>query len=323
MYENRQYNKPAKVEYEGILEKHRNKSPTADKKFFEWCVQNSEKYNSYHKMGEALGLKGKTFEKLCNKNGVFLIFDPKAKNTPKPYQDKEWLYQQKIVFNKTNEEIANEFGWTKRVVEKWVQIFGFGNRDYKNEKKLSEKQISLIKGSILGDGHIAQNNSFIVSHAENQKDYLFWKYKILEDACSSSPSYYEKKKKYFSNGNTYDCLPYYRFNTRLLSCLVPIKDTPRIEIIKNLDELGVSVWFLDDASREMCNWRLCVAALSEEEKEATIEKLNDFGVSSHLCKDTRYLFINAESSRKIDEVILRNIPNDLDVIQYKILNKRR
>lgn len=323
MFESRQYNRPSKIEYEGVLEKHGNKSPTADSKFLNWCAKESEKYESYYDMGEQLGLDGRAFKKLCNRNGVELVFNPKARTTPKLYQNKDWLYNQKIILGKSNGEIADEFGWTKRVIEKWVQLFCLGARDFKKEKTLSPLQISLIKGSILGDGHIAENNSFIVSHAEDQKEYLFWKYEILKDVCSSPPAYYQGQKKYFLGDRVYDCKPWYRFNTRLLNCLGNIKNIPKTKIISDLDDLGVAIWFLDDGNREECNWRLCFAALGNEEKEKTIEALERRGIFSHLCKDTRYLFVNAEGSRKLDEIILRNVPKELDIIRTKIFDKRR
>jgi len=35
-------------------------------------------------------------------------------------------------------------------------------------------------------------------------------------------------------------------------------------------------------------------------------------------KDVRYIRFDAPSSRKIDKIILNNIPNNLDIIKYKI-----
>ena len=39
-------------------------------------------------------------------------------------------------------------------------------------------------------------------------------------------------------------------------------------------------------------------------------------------KDDRYIGFGIEDSKKIDAIILRNIPNDLDVVQYKIVDKK-
>ena len=36
----------------------------------------------------------------------------------------------------------------------------------------------------------------------------------------------------------------------------------------------------------------------------------------------RYLLFNSTSSRKIDTLILKYIPNELDIIKYKILDKK-
>ena len=51
-----------------------------------------------------------------------------------------------------------------------------------------------------------------------------------------------------------------------------------------------------------------------------LDKLFEMGFSSaHLSKhDPRYLRFNAEDSRGLDKIILSEIPNDLDIIRYKI-----
>lgn len=46
------YNKPALVEYDGILQKNRNKRPTCDQAFLDWCKENSIKFSSYEDMGK-------------------------------------------------------------------------------------------------------------------------------------------------------------------------------------------------------------------------------------------------------------------------------
>ena len=40
-------------------------------------------------------------------------------------------------------------------------------------------------------------------------------------------------------------------------------------------------------------------------------------------KNKRYIRFTNEASRKIDSMILRNIPNDLDIIKYKIDKERK
>ncbi len=234
------------------------------------------------------------------------------------YRNREWLETQKITLNKTNAQIAKEFGFTERVVEKWVGIYGFGNRKYKFLKHLTTEQIQLIEASLLGDGHISQNLSFIVSHNEQQKDYLFWKFRLLENLCSHAPTYYPGKEKEVRGQRVFE-KPSYRFNTRFLYDLQALRDKPKIDIINNLTEFQISIWMLDDGYRGPYNWELCFGKLGEQEKNAALEIFTKFGIDGAVRNyDPRYVRFCAENSRKIDDIILHSVPNNLDIIQTKI-----
>ena len=46
----------------------------------------------------------------------------------------------------------------------------------------------------------------------------------------------------------------------------------------------------------------------------------DFNLTAYKSNsDKRYIKFNADSSRELDKIILDNIPNELDIIKYKIL----
>lgn len=63
--------------------------------------------------------------------------------------------------------------------------------------------------------------------------------------------------------------------------------------------------------------------MNGKEKEYLINTLKDkFKLETHLEKDVRYLLFNSTSSRKIDALILKCIPNELDIVKYKILDKK-
>ena len=47
-----------------------------------------------------------------------------------------------------------------------------------------------------------------------------------------------------------------------------------------------------------------------------------FFLYPHQEKDKRYVLFNSNDSKIIDQKILKNIPNELDIVQYKILNRR-
>jgi len=116
--------------------------------------------------------------------------------------------------------------------------------------------------------------------------------------------------------------PSYRLCTRVLDELLPIRNMSRSEIISQLNEFGLAIHFLDDASRNKTSWEMCYAAFTNEEKELYCGILKErFDIEPHIHKDTRYIGFNKADSQKIDEIILRNIPDNLDIIRYKILDK--
>ena len=47
--------------------------------------------------------------------------------------------------------------------------------------KFNKESRNLIIGMLLGDGTISNNYVFKLSHGENQKEYLEWKIKLLNE----------------------------------------------------------------------------------------------------------------------------------------------
>ena len=125
-------------------------------------------------------------------------------------------------------------------------------------------------------------------------------------------------------GKEYCCQPSYRFNTRLLDELGEINSIPVIEIINNLSELQFSIWMLDDGSRQEYRWQLCLAPYSDEEKTAFVKKMGEWGLSPKFhMGDDRYADFCVHDARKIDKIILRHLPEDLDIIQDKIMKYKK
>ena len=59
----------------------------------------------------------------------------------------------------------------------------------------------------------------------------------------------------------------------------------------------------------------------QEEIEYAIKIFeNRFNLNAWQQKDKRYVVFDSNSSRKIDNIMLKNIPNNLDIIQNKIIN---
>lgn len=123
----------------------------------------------------------------------------------------------------------------------------------------------------LGDGHITKGDQplYTETHAEDQKNYLFWKFSKLPTICSTLPKYTPAKIKTL-NGKDYLCQASYRLSSRVLDELAEIRDMSKLDIINLLSGLGVSLYFLDDGYRDNSNWSLCTGVLTDEEVERLI-----------------------------------------------------
>ncbi len=248
-------------------------------------------------------------------------------NNPKfkaPYQDYDWCYQRYVVKGMSHQEMADECGVSLRVIQKWCsEVHRLNGRTFKNDKELSDIQYQIILFGTLGDGHIDKRETqplYIESHAIDEKDYVFWKYEQLKDLCSSPPKYHEETYANFGTNKKYLCKPFYRFETRIIDQLKEIRDMPRINKIKQLNELGLCLHVLDDGSRNN-TWQLCLAQYTQEEIDLYIKLCKErFDINCWQEKDIRYINFDANSSRKIDELILKKLPNDLDIVKKKILN---
>ena len=241
-----------------------------------------------------------------------------------PYQDYDWCFERYINRCMSHQEMADELGVTKRVIQKWcVEIHHIDDWTFRKLKHLTDLQRRVIIAGTLGDGHIDNRPDqpmYIESHAIDEKDYLFWKYNILKDICKKEPTYYKAAYGSFGGEKKYLCNPYYRINTRILDDLFEIRAMSKIDKIKQLDSLQVSLLFLDDGNRDSV-WHLCVAQWAPEEVQNLLDILKDrFLIRGHVCKDTRYLSFDAISSKRIDSLILENVPNNLDIIKKKIID---
>lgn len=242
------------------------------------------------------------------------------------YKDKDWCYDRYIVQHKSYDEMAAEANCSKRVIEKWCgDVYGYNLHTYRHFAKLNPLEKEIVMAGRLGDGHITRGDKplYVEVHADDQKEYLYWKYEQLKTIQTSPPKLTPGSVKFF-NGKSYNCQNSYRLSTAVLDELGEIRDMPKIEIIDNLTELGVALYFLDDASRSYSNWILCTGVLTDDEVERLITVLHDkFEITMWRNKDKRYATVDAPSSITIDDFILENLPNDLDIVQHKIYKKSK
>ncbi|MCC0705060.1 hypothetical protein IC213_18555 [Clostridioides sp. ES-S-0049-02] len=314
------------IENTKMLWKEKNKWIYNDD-FIKYLIKKFESGYSINSISKNLKISYKALEKIVKENNIKSPILKNNSNFKSVYQSYDWCYQKYMVEGLNHDEMAKEANASKRVIEKWCTEKHKLTQKYRQEnKQLNCIQKDIVIGSLLGDGHIDKRLDqpiFIISHAENQKDYLFWKYNIMKDFFNSPPKYYPQKEKYFKQ-NGYVCQPFYRISSRIHNRFIKYREMKVVELMNNLNELSFSICMLDDGYRGESNWDLCVAAYSLEEKESLIKILKqNFKINGYIKNcDNRYLGFMAVDSRKIDKIILNNLPNNLDIIKYKILNKK-
>lgn len=247
---------------------------------------------------------------------------PNNTNYRGEYSDYNWCYERFITRGMIIPEISQETGYKVRTLEKWIHEKY--HLDYKKDFRLNDKQKMVVTSGTLGDGHISRLNSYIESHAENQKDYMYWKFDILRNMClMKEPSYYPPTVKYFGDKG-YNCQAAYRVTTRSIDDLANIREMSNTEKINYLDDLGFVLHFLDDGHYNGTNWEICLAEWEKEEKYLYIKRLYElFNAEAYVIKDDRYIRLDKNSSDIMNKVILKNMPHELDIIQYKIINAKR
>ena len=238
------------------------------------------------------------------------------------YTNYEWLYNRFVVDGMNQDEIASICGCKKRTIKKWLVTINKFTCNFRSENvKLNDIQKDLIVGSLLGDGHIDKRENspiFIVSHAENQKDYLYFKYEILKNICNKKPSFIKGGSKEIYS-KIYKYQNSYRISTRVVNELDFFRKKSRFEIIDMLNEFSLSIFFLDDGHRACNLWSICVASFSSEEKDFFIKYTHDkFGIHGYINKDNRYIHFRRPCSKIIDKIILKNIDNKIDVVVNKL-----
>ena len=249
-----------------------------DINFIDWLKNNCNKFSSESELTKYLDTYNGFIKKICKQNNIELEYnygktDPRFKAI---YQDYNWCYQKYVIEGLNHNEMAKEAGCSKRVIEKWCQEKHQLTQKYRQENKtLSLLQKDLIIGSMLGDGHIDKRETqpvFIVSHAENQKDYLYYKYEILKDLCSKEPSYIEGGEREFKIG-IYECQPGYRICTRIYDAFKEYRNKSYTYFLNLMNEYSLSIWILDDGFRAKSNWQLCVAEYTQDDIKCALDIL--------------------------------------------------
>ena len=155
---------------------------------------------------------------------------------------------------------------------------------------LTQYQLSIIIGSILGDGYLkianGRNDAFLeINHSIKAKKYVDWKYQSLKDICKSGP-----KQRIIDETRTA-----YRFYTRQhneLTKLYKMFYKNRKKIIPSslvLDPIILAIWFMDDGSKSRKHdVYLNTQQFSMKDQKKLLAKLRKLNLRARLNKDKKY-----------------------------------
>lgn len=188
-------------------------------------------------------------------------------------------------------------------------------------KNLTYRQIQIINGLLLGDGHIERrkltHNALLkVERSIKDELYLFDNFKEFENICPSKPKYRKRE----------GILTFINFYTRSIDLLNYFHDEWYVNKIKvlpkniecQLTPLTCAIWFCDDGfiynNRNTLGIRLCTHSFSKSENERLCKSLNkilkaSFIVSKIKVKQKYYFTISGANEAAIK--FMNYIKNDL------------
>jgi hypothetical protein len=183
---------------------------------------------------------------------------------------------------------------------------------------LTQRQVSIIIGSLLGDGYLriieGRKDAFLeINHSIKAKDYVLWKYSELENICDSGP-----KERVIDETRTA-----YRFFTKQHPELTELlkqfyvngrKSVPKIK----LDSLILAVWFMDDGSKtNKGDVYLNTQQFSMNDQKKLLYSLRKIGIRARLNKDKKYYRIRIlkESIAHFNKTIS---PHIIPSMRYKL-----
>jgi recombination protein RecA len=186
------------------------------------------------------------------------------------------------------------------------------------EAKLTEDQISVLVGSLLGDGYLDQTTmgySLRLHHGVKQKDYIEWKYNYLKNLVNTPPKIYGTR--IYCRTVSHPFLKHLRKLFYGKNC----KIIPKNFLGKSINPLALAVWIMDDGTNELGSGK-CLKINSQsfsydEHKYLCSLLRRKFGLKANINKDRTYFRIrfHKESMAKLIEIVK---PYILPSLFYKL-----
>jgi recombination protein RecA len=180
---------------------------------------------------------------------------------------------------------------------------------------LTGLQRDLVIGSLLGDGYLMPTTAgccFRVSHGQQQRQYMDWKFGIISDYVRTAPR---------TCGRSY----YFRTVThpdfaglRQSFYSHAVKGVPADLMGREMTAFGLAVWFMDDGTADRNQVRINTQSFSYEENLMLVEFLHaKFGLAVTINKDKDRHRLRL-SAKDMDRFVDLVAPFVIPSMQYKL-----
>lgn len=211
--------------------------------------------------------------------------------------------------------------------------------------KITKESRNLLIALLLGDGTICNNNVFKLAHAQQQKDYLEWKIKQLNNAGirNNGLKTYVKTCGYNTGVNVYytqlNIIPFIKVLKRIF--YKPKKVLGNRKILNRLDARGVAIWYMDDGhinirkdkdGRPMGFYIKIATCLPKNELQIIIDYFKEvWDVNFYMFhegkkEDSFSLCCGTKEGLKFINIIKKyvlQVPSMVHKIQYDLSQRRR
>lgn len=211
--------------------------------------------------------------------------------------------------------------------------------------KITKESRNLLIALLLGGGTVCSNNVFKLAHAEQQKDYLEWKIKQLNDAGirNNGLKSYIKTRGYNIGVNVYytqlNIIPFIKVLRRIF--YKPKKVLGNRKLLNRLDARGIAIWYMDDGhinirkdkdGRPMGFYIKIATCLPKDELQVIIDyfkevwNINFYMFHEGKKEDSFSLCCGTKEGLKFINIIKKyvlQVPSMAHKIQYDLSQRRR
>lgn len=193
-----------------------------------------------------------------------------------------------------------------------------------NDKlEIDEVGYQILKGTMLGDGSLKKTTSLKseaggkIEHCLVQKDFVLYKHKYLKNIAGDivETSRYDERTSntYFS---VYFTLKHCKYLTKIYNQLyIKGRKTITYEYIKDIQPLGIAIWFMDDGCKTECSYSIATNCFSIEEINILQKWLKEIYNIDTNIHSKHILYIYATSKNDFTRLIS---PYIIECMKYKL-----